>query len=215
MTDKSFIIGCDEVGYGAWSGPLVVVGVRAPTDWALDGLNDSKKLSPKKREAMSAKLEKLIADGSIAWGMAERSNTVIDKIGLGVALKDAYCEIFKQLYNEESLIIIDGNLKFNNPEVSAYDKKSVIKADSLFPQVMAASILAKVYRDNKMKLLHKQYPNYGWNHNVGYHSTDHMEGLQYYGPCPLHRFSYEPIKKIQASHAQLNLSLQPTEKESG
>ena len=215
MTDKPFIIGCDEVGYGSYAGPVVVVGVRAPAGWTLEGLNDSKKLSPKRREAMSAKLEKLIADGSIAWGLAERSNTVIDQMGLGVALKDAYCEIFKRLYNDESLIIIDGNLKFDNPEANAYDKKSVIKADTLFAQVMAASILAKVYRDTKMKMLHKQYPHYGWDHNVGYHSTDHMEGLQKYGPCPLHRFSYEPIKKIQASHAQLNLSLQSTQKENG
>jgi ribonuclease HII len=205
MTDKPFIIGCDEVGYGSWAGPLVVVGVRAPQGWTLEGLNDSKKLSPKRREAMSAKLEKLIADGSIAWGMAERSNTVIDQIGLGVALKDAYCEIFKRLYNDESLIIIDGNLKFDNPEVNAYDKKSVVKADTLFAQVMAASILAKVYRDTKMKVLHKQYPNYGWDHNVGYHSTDHMEGLQYYGPCPLHRYSYKPIKEIVLSRRNLSL----------
>ena len=196
MTEKPFILGCDEVGYGSWAGPLVVVGVRAPKDWALDGLNDSKKLSPKKRETMSAKLEKLIADGSIRWGLAERSNTIIDQIGLGVALTDAYVEIFKRLYDEESLIISDGNLKFDNPEVDAYDKISVIKADSKYTQVMAASILAKVYRDSKMKLLHKQYPNYGWDHNVGYYSTDHMEGLQTHGPCPLHRHSYEPIKKL-------------------
>jgi ribonuclease HII len=205
MTNKPFIIGCDEVGYGAWSGPLVVVGVRAPKDWALEGLNDSKKLSPKKRETMSAKLEKLIADGSIAWAMAERSNIIIDQMGLGVALKDAYVEIFKRMYNDESLIISDGNLKFDDPEVKAYDKTSVIKADTLYTQVMAASILAKVYRDNKMKLLHHQYPMYGFDHNVGYHSSDHMEGLLKHGPCPLHRHSYKPIKKILLSLRNLSL----------
>ena len=194
--NKSFIIGCDEVGYGSWAGPLVVVGVRAPTGWALDGLNDSKKLSRKKREVMAAKLEKLIANNSIAWGMAERSNAIIDQMGLGVALKDAYAEIFKQLYNEESLIIIDGNLKFDNPEIASYDKQSVIKADSKYSQVMAASIVAKVYRDSKMRMLHKQYPMYDWQNNVGYHSASHMDGLEQYGPCPLHRFSYEPIKKL-------------------
>ena len=205
MTDKPFIIGCDEVGYGSYAGPLVVVGVRAPRDWMLEGLNDSKKLSPKRREVMSAKLEKLIASGDLAWSLAERANTIIDQIGLGVALKDAYCEVFKRLYNEESLIISDGNLKFDNEEINAYDKVSVIKADTKFSQVMAASILAKVYRDTKMKMLHKQYPNYGWDHNVGYHSTDHMEGLQKHGPCPLHRFSYEPIKKLVFANKQLPL----------
>lgn len=194
--EKPFIIGCDEVGYGSWAGPLVVVGVRAPRDWALDGLNDSKKLTPKKREVMSAKLEKLIASGDLAWALAERANTVIDKIGLGVALKDCYYEVFKRLYNDESLIISDGNLKFDDPETNAYDKVSVIKADTLFPQVMAASILAKVYRDTKMKMLHKQHPNYGWDHNAGYRSDDHVAGLEKYGPCPLHRFSYKNIKAL-------------------
>ena len=198
MTDKPFIIGCDEVGYGAWAGPLVVVGVRAPKDWALDGLNDSKKLTAKRREVMSAKLEKLIASGDIAWALAQRENTVIDEIGLGVALKDAYVEIFKQLYRDDCLIISDGNLKFDNPAVNAYDKMSVVKADSKYTQVMAASILAKVYRDTKMKALAKQYPDYGWDHNVGYHSDDHVEGLEKYGPCPLHRFSYKKIKELVA-----------------
>jgi ribonuclease HII len=201
--EKPFIIGCDEVGYGSWAGPLVVVGVRAPRDWMLEGLNDSKKLSAKKRETMSAKLEKLIASGDLAWALAERANTVIDQIGLGVALKSCYYEIFKRLYTNESLIISDGNLKFDDPETNAYDKVSVIKADTKFSQVMAASILAKVYRDTKMKMLHKQYPNYGWDHNVGYHSTDHMEGLQKFGPCPLHRFSYKPIKELVAKQLSL------------
>jgi len=154
---------------------------------------------------MSAKLEKLIASGSLDWALAERANTVIDQIGLGVALKDAYCEVFKRLYNEESLIISDGNLKFDNPEINAYDKISVIKADTLYSQVMAASILAKVYRDTKMKMLHNQYPNYGWDHNVGYKSDDHEVGLQKYGPCPLHRFSYKNIKKLVEDRKQLSL----------
>jgi ribonuclease HII len=202
---KTNIVGCDEVGTGSWAGPLVVVGVRAPREWALEGLNDSKKLSPKKRETMSATLEKLIASGDLAWSLAERSNAIIDQIGLGVALKDAYCEVFKRLYGDEALIISDGVLKFDNEEINAYDKVSIVKADTKFAQVMAASILAKVYRDSKMKLLHKQYPNYGWDSNVGYHSATHMAGLLADGPCPLHRHSYKPIKEIILSRRNLSL----------
>jgi len=201
IPQKPFIIGCDEVGYGAWAGPLVVVGIRAPREWAIEGLNDSKKLSAKKRETMSGKLERLIISGDITWGMAERSNAIIDQMGLGVALKDAYVEIFQQLYRDDCLIISDGNLKFDNPVVDAYDKVSEPKADGKYAQVMAASIIAKHYRDSKMHLLHKQFPMYGWDHNVGYYSDDHMDGLKQHGPCRLHRHSYAPIKKL------LNLSL--------
>lgn len=194
MLDKPIIIGCDEVGYGCLAGPLVVVGVRAPKDWALAGLNDSKKLSPKRREEMRHKLSKLIGEGVIAWHLAERSSQVIDQFGVASALKDAYVECFKALYQDDCLIISDGILKFDNLGVDAYDKVSVIKADTKFPAVMAASILAKTYRDGKMKLLHKQYPNYGWDHNVGYGAKDHLEAIAKYGPCPLHRMSYAPMR---------------------
>ncbi len=74
---------------------------------------------------------------------------------------------------------------------------SLIKADSQIPTVMAASILAKTYRDAKMKSLHYLHPNYGWNHNVGYGSRDHLEAIAKYGPTPLHRFSYAPMKNMK------------------
>lgn len=192
-SEKPFIIGCDEVGYGCLAGPLVVVGVRAPSTWFLTGLNDSKKLSAKKREAMLLPLMKLVKEGAISYHLAERSNEVIDKFGVAVALKDAYVECFHALYQPDSLIISDGILKFDNLGVDDYDKLSVIKADGKYPAVMAASIIAKVYRDDKMHTLHHKYPNYGWHSNVGYSSKVHMAALTKYGPCPLHRFSYAPV----------------------
>lgn len=191
MLDKPFIIGCDECGTGSWAGPLVVVGVRAPQDWKLEGLNDSKKLSPARREAMADKMNDLIVDGSITWALAERSNVFIDKVGLGVALKDAYIEVFHQLYQPDSLIISDGTLKFDGLGVNGYTMQSLIKADTKVPQVMAASILAKVYRDSKIKLLHKTYPMYGWDKNVGYGAKAHLEAIKKYGYSPLHRHSYK------------------------
>jgi ribonuclease HII len=196
MIDKPFIVGCDEVGYGCLAGPLVVVGVRAPKDWALTGLNDSKKLSAKKREAMRDLLSPLIESKAIAWHLAERSSAEIDKVGVAVALKDAYVECFKALYQEDSLIISDGILKFDGLGVDAYDKVSVIKADAKFPAVMAASILAKTYRDGKMKILHELHPMYGWDSNVGYGSKDHLAAIEKHGPCPLHRQSYAPMKNM-------------------
>ena len=196
MIDKPFIVGCDEVGYGCLAGPLVVVGVRAPKDWALTGLNDSKKLSAKKREGMRDLLTPLIESKAIAWHLAERSSAEIDKVGVAVALKDAYVECFHALYQPNSLIISDGILKFDSLGVDDYDKVSVIKADAKFPAVMAASILAKTYRDGKMKILHELHPMYGWDSNVGYGSKDHLAAIEKYGPCPLHRQSYAPMKNM-------------------
>jgi ribonuclease HII len=197
MIDKPIIVGCDEVGYGCLAGPLVVVGVRAPKDWKIDGLNDSKKLSAKKREALLLPLMKLVQSKDISYHLAERSNTEIDKVGVAVALKDAYVECFKALYQEDCLIISDGILKFDGLGVDDYDKVSVIKADTKYAAVMAASIIAKTYRDDKMHQLHHTYPNYGWDHNVGYPATDHREAIEKYGPCPLHRMSYAPMRYMK------------------
>jgi ribonuclease HII len=197
MTEKTFIVGCDEVGYGCLAGPLVVVGVRAPKGWSLDGLNDSKKLSEKKREAMRTKLNEAILKKEITWHLAERSNTEIDKVGVAIALKDAYVECFHKLYQQDSLIISDGILKFDNLGVDAYDKVSLIKADTKIPAVMAASILAKTYRDEKMKNLHNLHSMYGWDHNVGYGSKDHLVAIGKFGPSPLHRMSYAPMKNME------------------
>ena len=197
MLDKPFTIGVDEVGTGCIAGPLVVVGVRAPKDWALAGLNDSKKLSAKRRDAMLLPLMKLVKSQEISYHLAERSNEYIDEVGVAVALKEAYVECFRALYTPDSLIISDGILKFDNLGVDGYDKVSVIKADAKYPTVMAASIIAKVYRDDKMHALHHTYPNYEWLSNVGYGSKSHLAAIEKYGPSPLHRYSYEPVKSMR------------------
>lgn len=204
---KQFIVGCDEVGYGCLAGPLVVCGVRAPKNWSLLGLNVSKKLSEKKRLVMRDKLMPLINKQEIDWHLAERSNNYIDKVGVAVALKDAYIECFRALDKQhEHLVITDGILNFKGLGVDDYDLISLIKADTKIPAVMAASILAKTYRDEKMKKLHDLHPEYGWNHNVGYGSKDHLEALGKIGPCPLHRFSYAPMKNMKLDDPrQLNL----------
>jgi ribonuclease HII len=193
---EPFIIGCDEVGYGCLAGPLVVVGVRAPKDWALVGLNDSKKLSAKKREAMLLPIMKAVKSGAISYHLAIRTNTEIDAVGVALALKNAYVECFRALYQPNSLIISDGILKFDNLGVDDYNKVSMIKADTKVPHVMAASLIAKVSRDWDMHQLHHKYPKYGWDSNVGYGSKDHLQAIKEHGPCPLHRFSYAPMKNM-------------------
>lgn len=196
ISDFKYVIGCDEVGYGCLAGPLVVAGVRAASDWDLEGLNDSKKLSEKRRDAMRIKLLKLVEDGTIAWHLAERSSTEIDTVGVYVALKAAYVENFHKLYQPDSLIISDGNLKFDNLGVDAYTKISMVKADTKIPAVMAASILAKTHRDTVMKQAHNNYPQYMWGSNVGYGSKEHLAAIAAHGPSPLHRMSYAPMKNM-------------------
>lgn len=209
QSTKPFAIGADEVGYGCLAGPLVVCGVKAPKGWAIDGLNDSKKLSEKKRDVMRLKLNILIEKNEIQWHLAERSNNHIDKHGVAFSLKDAYVECFKALYAPECLIISDGILKFDNLGVDDYDICSLIKADQQIPTVMAASILAKTYRDEKMKNLHNLHPQYDWVSNVGYGSKNHLEAITKYGPCPLHRFSYAPMKNMKiVDPRQLNLDFE-------
>jgi ribonuclease HII len=197
IVDKDFIVGCDEVGYGCLAGPLVVCGVKAPKQWSLLGLNDSKKLSAKKRERMLLPLMKLVKEGAISYHMATRTNAEIDKVGVAIALKEAYIECFKALYQQDCLIISDGILKFDNMGVDDYDRVSLIKADGKIPAVMAASIIAKTSRDYDMHQLHYTYPMYGWDHNVGYGSKDHLEAIKNHGPCKLHRMSYAPMKNMR------------------
>lgn len=191
VSEKKFVIGCDEVGYGCWAGPLVVCGVRAPKDWNLVGLNDSKKLSASKREVLQAELLNLADKKIINYCVVEKSNIEIDKVGVGVALKQSYVEIFKSLYTPEALIVLDGILKFDGMGVDAFDQVSIIKADGHIPAVMAASILAKTYRDGLMKKYHIDFPQYDWENNVGYGVAMHLAAIKEHGFSPLHRRSYK------------------------
>lgn len=193
LVNKEYVLGADEVGYGCLAGPLVVCGVLAPKDWNLEGLNDSKKLSEKKRLLMRDKLKPLIENKTIKFYLAERANTSIDITGVSGALHNSYVEIFNKLYQSDCLIISDGILKFDDPSVRDYDRVSLIKADGQIPAVMAASILAKTYRDEKMKIAHITYPEYGWSTNVGYGSKEHLSAIWEHGATPLHRMSYAPL----------------------
>lgn len=193
---KNFIVGADEVGYGALSGPVVVCAVRSPKDWNLEGLNDSKKLSEKKRNLMRDKLLQLVQLDEIKFAIASRSNIEIDSLGIAAALKACYTDVFIKLHTDDSLLIADGNLKFDELAAAGYIVKSIVKADTLIPTVMAASILAKTYRDDLMYKMHEQHPEYDWINNVGYGASKHLAAIKQYGPSSLHRMSYAPMKNM-------------------
>jgi ribonuclease HII len=155
---------------------------------------------------MRDKLNPRVKNKTLKFYLAERSNQFIDKMGVAFALRDAYVEVFHNLYQPDCLIISDGILKFDNPSVETYDRVSLIKADAQIPAVMAASILAKTYRDDLMHEQHKHYHQYGWDTNVGYGSKEHLNAIWKHGVTPLHRMSYAPMSdpNFEADREALN-----------
>lgn len=181
------IVGIDEVGRGAWAGPLVVGAVALDGD-EIDGLTDSKKLTAKKRQTLSGIIRKSTPHIGLGWVAAE----TIDRIGLSVALKVAAAQALAEIKTEYDEIIIDGTVKL-------IDDSRVVtlkQADLLVPSVSAASIIAKVARDYYMQKVAAEYPEYGFEKHVGYGTKFHREAIAKHGPSDLHRMSFSPMNEI-------------------
>jgi len=176
------ICGIDEAGRGALAGPLAVAGVILHKD--IKGLDDSKKLSPKKRE----ELFEIIKENS-SYKIVFTDNETIDKIGLSEAIKRSIKKIQKVL--KADLYIMDGKTSFGLENV-----KAVVKADSFIKEVSAASILAKVSRDKVMDGLDKEYPFYNFKNHKGYGTQEHIEVIKKYGMSRVHRKSFK-IKSLK------------------
>lgn len=178
------IVGIDEVGRGAWAGPLAV-GAVLLGGASIDGLTDSKKLTKKQREALDREIRQKAVGVGIGWVSAP----IIDQIGLTAALKLASRRAIAHIRHEYQEIIIDGTIKFiDDPRVTVMKK-----ADLLVPSVSAASIVAKVARDNYMKHVDKVFPGYRFTGHVGYGTAAHREAIAKRGVTPLHRLSYVPL----------------------
>ena len=191
-----YIIGSDEVGYGSWAGPLVIGAVRASDNWSMEGLRDSKELSPEEREELSSKLLTLAKEGVISFALEFANNDEIDERGLGVCHKRCYARAIKKLYRDGDQVIIDGSLKpdlfvRHGLDIDLKNVKSEIKADDKFQAVSAAAVIAKRYRDMIMRECHNSFPYYEWNKNVGYIVPEHKDGVRKYGLSVLHRKSYK------------------------
>ena len=199
------ILGIDEVGRGPLAGPLVVGAVILPEEekeWFLD-LKDSKKLSEKKREALS---EIILAEAVVGLGWV--SNVKLDNIGISEALRLATRKAVKsvqRLHAPFSQIIIDGKVNFLKDTALSNYVSTVVKADDLIKEVSAASIVAKVARDNYMKDIAKKYPEYGFEKHVGYGTAAHRKAIEKFGVCPEHRRSFEPCKSLTGFVRDINV----------
>ena len=189
-TPHSIVIGVDEVGLGSWAGPLVVGGVAVLRGWDHPLALDSKALTPKRRVEAS----KVILAESLGWCVASAEANQIDQEGIVAVLARLTREVIFDLSRRfDGLVVLDGD---GNGDRNLGCDIRLPKADALVPSVSAASILAKVWRDDDMVNYHVSFPYYFWEQNKGYGSKAHQAGLNKYGPCTLHRFSYRPIRAL-------------------
>lgn len=178
--------GCDEVGRGCLCGPVVAAAVILPEEYANEFINDSKKLSKCNRE----NLVEEIKSSALAWSIAEASAEEIDQINILNASFLAMTRAVKKLEVIPQHLLIDGN-RFKTDLKIPFN--CIIKGDGKFASIAAASILAKVYRDNLMADFAKTYPGYGWEKNVGYPTKIHRESIVKLGLTPLHRKSFRQL----------------------
>ena len=184
----TYIVGVDEVGRGPWAGPVVAAAVRLDPNNLPFGVTDSKKLSEKKRRAFLEMIQKT-ADVSIAEASVEE----IDKMNIREATFLAMERAVAGLPKTASYIFVDGNALPKNLNSEA---ETVIKGDLKVMSIAAASVVAKVYRDDLMQTLSEQFPHYGWERNAGYGVKKHQEGLAEYGVTVHHRRSFKPIREM-------------------
>jgi ribonuclease HII len=185
------ILGIDEVGRGPWAGPLVI-GAVVLGGAEIPGLTDSKKLSKKKREQLDIMIREQAAGFGLGWVWPEE----IDKIGLSASLKLATIRAVEQIKTSYHEIIIDGTINFLAETNKGQFVKTMPKADLLIPSVSAASIIAKVARDNYMTEQHQKFPEYRFDQHVGYGTSAHIKAIEKHGITPLHRLSFAPIKRF-------------------
>ena len=181
------IAGIDEAGRGPLAGPVVAAAVIFPSQVNIPGLNDSKKLSTKKREELFPKIQEI----SVSYGVAVVCQKVIDKINILQAARLAMKQAVETLKITPGLLLIDGNQKID----STLNQWAIVKGDSRSLSIAAASVLAKVTRDRIMDDYHKLYPQYEFNRHKGYGTKLHRNLIQEYGPCPILRSTFKGVSE--------------------
>jgi len=192
-----YIAGCDEVGRGPLAGPVVAAAVILNPDVVIDGLNDSKKLTEKKRVV----LDKEIREKALAFKIIYIYPKEIDKINIYQASKKAMIEAIKELNPQPSFVLSDA-MPLNELGIPF---ESIIKGDSKSATIAAASIIAKVERDSYMVEMSKLYPEYGFEKHKGYPTKQHVEALNKYGVLDIHRTTYKPVADVINKQLKLGI----------
>ncbi|MBC7286680.1 MAG: ribonuclease HII [Armatimonadetes bacterium] len=182
------VAGVDEVGRGAWAGPLVAAAVIMPPDQRVAGVRDSKLLSPAQREA----LYEQILEAAVAWGVGMVEVHELDGRNLNRSVTLAMNRALEQLDPPADFALIDGR---DLPGIIC-ECKAVTDGDARCYSIAAASIVAKVWRDRLMVRLDQEYPQYGFARHKGYGTAQHRAALEKYGPCPYHRMSFKPLQRL-------------------
>ncbi len=182
-----FVAGIDVVGRGPLAGPVVAASVVLPYGKIFEGIDDSKKLSPDKREEMFH----LIIENAVSIGIGYVDSMVIDKVNILRATLEAMKRAICNMNIVPDYLLIDGTYKLDGVPIF---QNTVVKGDSKSQCIAAASIVAKVYRDRLMEGYDIEYPMYNFSKNKGYGTREHIEALMKYGPCKIHRFSFAPVK---------------------
>lgn len=186
--------GCDEAGRGPLAGPVYAAAVILPEDFRHPLLNDSKQMSEKDRDLLRPIIEK----EAVAWAVEAVQAEEIDRLNILWASVTGMQRAVLQLVPKPDFLLIDGN-KFRPFEGFGFNSyKTVVHGDATFAAIAAASVLAKTHRDEKMRELALEYPQYGWDRNFGYPTKEHIEALREYGPTPYHRRSFHP-KELEPS----------------
>ena len=187
-----WVCGVDEAGRGPLVGSVVAGAVVLDPHNPIEGLKDSKKLTPEKREF----LYEQIMEKAKAWGVGEASPAEIDEINIlqatMLAMRRAIEDLTTRLGSWPDKALIDGNRCPELPIVA----EAIIKGDAKEPAISAASILAKVTRDRQMQILHERHPEYGFAQHMGYPTEAHFAALQQFGACSEHRKSFSPVRKV-------------------
>lgn len=181
--------GCDEAGRGPLAGPVFAAAVILPKDFHHPLLNDSKKMTEKARET----LRPIIEREAVAWAVEEVTAEEIDTINILNASIAGMQRAVQKLMVKPEFLLIDGN-RFK--PFDGYSYQCIVKGDARFASIAAASVLAKTYRDEYMKKLAVEYPQYGWERNMGYPTKEHIEAIRTHGYTPHHRKSFN-VKELE------------------
>ena len=186
------VAGVDEVGRGPWAGPVVAAAVILDPGNIPAGLNDSKKLSPERRAELAIEIQNV----AIATSIAEASVAEIDQLNILAASMLAMRRAVGGLTTQPNSILVDGNRDPGFETNGQITTRCIVKGDGLSLSIAAASIIAKVFRDELMAKLSQSFPDYGWERNAGYGVPHHRQALSMVGVSPHHRKSFAPIAKI-------------------